>query len=91
MRGECDDGEAAVVETAAELNGEVLRDLGGAIESLAGRTLNVSVQVQPALLGGVRLRIGGHVWDTSMAGRLEELEAAAAAAAATPSAGRVAP
>ena len=29
FREEWDDGEAAVVETAAELNGEVLRDLGG--------------------------------------------------------------
>jgi F-type H+-transporting ATPase subunit b len=74
LRGEWDDGEAAVVETAAELNGEVLQDLDAAIESLAGRPLGVSVQVRPDLLGGVRLRIGGHVWDASMAGRLEEIE-----------------
>src|SRR5262245_39663445 len=70
LRGEWDDGEAAVVETAAELNGDSLRDLDGAIESLAGRRLHVSVQVRPDLLGGVRLRIGGHVWDASIAGPL---------------------
>jgi F-type H+-transporting ATPase subunit b len=81
LRGEWDDGEAAVVETAADLNGEVLRNLCGAIESLAGRPLSVSVQTCPALLGGVRLRIGGHVWDASMAGRLEELETVAAGGA----------
>jgi F-type H+-transporting ATPase subunit b len=81
LRGEWDDGEAAVVETAAELEGEVLRDLGGAIESLAGRPLGIAVQVRPDLLGGVRLRIGGHVWDASMAGRLEELETASAGSA----------
>jgi len=81
LRGEWDEGEAAVVETAAELNGELLHDLGGAIESLAGRPLSVSVQVRQELVGGVRLRIGGHVWDASMAGRLEELESASAAGA----------
>jgi F-type H+-transporting ATPase subunit b len=81
--GEWDDGEAAVVESASELNGELLHDLGGAIESLAGRPLGVSVQVRPELLGGVRLRIGGHVWDASMAGHLEELETASAGGAPT--------
>jgi F-type H+-transporting ATPase subunit b len=81
LRGEWDEGEAVVLETAAELNGDVLRDLGGAIESLAGRPMGLSVQVRPDLLGGVRLRIGGHVWDASMAGRLEELETIAAGGA----------
>jgi F-type H+-transporting ATPase subunit b len=81
LRGEWDDGEAAIVETAREINGEALRDLCGAIELLAGRPLGVSVQVRPDLLGGVRLRIGGHVWDASMAGRLEELETASAGGA----------
>jgi F-type H+-transporting ATPase subunit b len=77
LRGEWDDGEAAVVETAAELNGDFLRDLSQAVESLAGRPLGVSVRVRPDLLGGVRLRIGGHVWDASLAGPLEELESGA--------------
>lgn len=81
LQGEWDDGEAVVLETAAELNGDVLRDLGGAIESLVGRPLGLSVRVRPDLLGGVRLRIGGHVWDASMAGRLEELDTVAAGGA----------
>jgi F-type H+-transporting ATPase subunit b len=83
LRGEWDDGEAAVVETAAELDGDSLRDLDGAIESLAGRRLDMSVQVRPHLLGGVRLRIGGHVWDASIAGPLEELESSAKSGPAT--------
>ena len=83
LRDEWDEGEAAVVETAAELNGDSLRDLGGAIESLAGRRLDVSVEVRPDLLGGVRLRIGGHLWDASIAGPLEELDSSAKSGAAT--------
>jgi F-type H+-transporting ATPase subunit b len=81
LRSEWEDGEPAVVESAAELNGEVQRNLNASIASLAGRPLSVSVQVRPDLLAGVRLRIGGHVWDASMAGRLEELEAASARSA----------
>lgn len=77
LRGEWDDGEGAIVETASELDPEALRDLDKAIELLAGRPLAFSVRVRPELLGGVRLRIGGHVWDASMAGRLEELESGA--------------
>jgi F-type H+-transporting ATPase subunit b len=83
FREEWDDGEAAVVEAAAELNGEVLHDLEGAIEFLAGRPLDVSVHVRPDLLGGVRLQIGGHVWDASMAGQLRELQVAVAAGGAS--------
>jgi F-type H+-transporting ATPase subunit b len=83
LRGEWEDGEAAVVETAAELNGDSLRELGVAIKSLAGRPLDITVRVRPVLLGGVRLRIGGHVWDASIAGPLEELESSAKGGAAT--------
>ncbi len=73
LRAEWADGESAVLESAAALNGDVLHDLGGAVEMVAGRPLAVSVQVRPELLGGVRLRIGGHVWDASMAGCLEDI------------------
>ncbi len=55
MRGELEADDAAVVETAAELNGDILEGLDGAIESLAGRTVSVSVQTRPELLGGLRL------------------------------------
>jgi F-type H+-transporting ATPase subunit b len=78
LRGEWDHRDGATVETAAELDGEVLNELGVALESVAGRPLKLSVEVRPALVSGVRLRIGGHVWDATMAGRLEELEAASA-------------
>lgn len=83
LRGEWEDGEAAVLETAADVNGDSLRDLNRAIESLAGRPLGVSVKVRPELLGGARLRIGGHVWDASIAGPLDDLESAAKPGAAT--------
>ena len=71
LRGEWEAEDAAVIETAAELNGDLRQTINATIESLAGRKLDVTVQARPALLGGLRLRIGGHVWDASLAGGLE--------------------
>jgi F-type H+-transporting ATPase subunit b len=75
LRGEWEADDSAVVETAAELNGETLQSLNGALESLAGRPVRLSVQSQPTLVGGLRLRVGGHVWDASLAGGLEAIRA----------------
>ena len=69
--------DSAVVEAAADVNGELLASIDGAVESLAGRPVNLSVRVQPDLLGGVRLRFGGHVWDASLADGLQEVKSAA--------------
>ncbi|MBO0797525.1 MAG: F0F1 ATP synthase subunit B [Blastocatellia bacterium] len=60
------------VEAADMPDGETLKRLGDAIAGMAGRELKLNVQINPALIGGVRLRIGGHVWDASIAGQLEE-------------------
>jgi F-type H+-transporting ATPase subunit b len=75
LRGEWEDDDTAVLETAVELNGELLRAIQGALDSLAGRAVGLSVQSRPALLGGVRLQVGGHVWDASLADRLGDLGA----------------
>jgi len=83
LRGELEADDTAVVETAMELNGEILEHLDAALGSLAGRTVSRCVQSCPALLGGLRLRLGGHVWDASLIGGLDEV------ATATP--GRVTP
>jgi F-type H+-transporting ATPase subunit b len=63
--------EPAVIETAADLNSEILETIKGALESLAGRPMDFTVQTQPALLCGVRLRVGGNLWDASLAAGLE--------------------
>jgi F-type H+-transporting ATPase subunit b len=64
--------DEAVIETPVAINSDILERIGGALESLAGRAVKLSVLTQPALLCGVRLRVGGHVWDASLAGALEE-------------------
>lgn len=69
--------EAAVVETATDLDQDVLQKLDAALKSLLGRTLKLTVQMQPELMGGIRLRLGGHVWDASLVGGLNEVAPAA--------------
>jgi F-type H+-transporting ATPase subunit b len=83
LRGELLPDDDAVVETASDLNGEIVQSIDGALESLAGRAVNLSVQTRPELLGGLRLRLGGHVWDATLTGVLRE--------AAPTSRGRLAP
>lgn len=65
--------DAAVIETAADLNGEIAQGINGAIQSLVGRAVSVSVQTRPDLLAGLRLRLGGHVWDATLTGVLREV------------------
>jgi F-type H+-transporting ATPase subunit b len=64
-----DDG--AVLETAAELDGRIFQQVTEALAAVLGQKVNLVVQNRPALLGGIRVRVGGHVWDASLAGQLE--------------------
>jgi F-type H+-transporting ATPase subunit b len=68
-QGQMNDG--ALLETASMLDDETCQRIAAAVTALAGRTVAPAVQTNPALLGGVRLRLGGHVWDASLAGQLE--------------------
>lgn len=70
MRAEWGADDRASVDSAAELNGDVLQNINNALTALAGRTVELTVQPDPALIAGVRLRLGGHVWDASLLGGL---------------------
>ena len=72
LRGGLAADDTALVEAAAEVNGEILEGLDAELKSLAGRTVVLSVQTRPELLGGLRLRLGGHVWDATLTGGLTE-------------------
>lgn len=72
LREEIVAGDTAVIESAADLSGETAQRIGAALKSLAGRPVELSVQARPELMGGVRLRLAGHVWDASLAGVLGE-------------------
>jgi F-type H+-transporting ATPase subunit delta len=46
------------------------------LEQRFGRKLNVSVELQPDLIGGIRVVVGDEVLDTSVKARLEQMKVA---------------
>jgi F-type H+-transporting ATPase subunit delta len=57
----------------------VLADVTQSLEKRFGRKLFVSVQLQPELIGGIRVLVGDEVLDTSVKARLEQMKVALAA------------
>lgn len=66
----------AVVYSAFALDGAALADLGATLDKRFGRKLNLKVELQSELIGGVRVVVGDEVLDTSVKARLEQMKAA---------------
>jgi len=64
----------ATIESAAELDPEAGRKIVAGLEHKYGAGLATDFVVNPALLGGVRVRVGSDVWDSSVRNRLERLQ-----------------
>ena len=65
----------ATIESANELAPDVARDLVANLKRRYGTDLTTRFVVNPELLGGMRIRIGSDVWDSSVRNRLQRLEA----------------
>ena len=70
------DSSDAVVYSAFAMDGATLADLASTLEKRFARKLNVSVQLQPELIGGIRVVVGDEVLDSSVKARLEQMKAA---------------
>lgn len=66
----------AVVYSAFPIDAAALADVRAALEKRFGRKLNLSVQEDPSLIGGIRVAVGDEVLDTSIKARLEQMKAA---------------
>ena len=66
----------AVVYSAFAIEPATLADLVASLEKRFKRKLNATVQMQPDLIGGVRVVVGDEVLDTSVKSRLEQMKAA---------------
>lgn len=69
----------AVVYSAFPIDGAALAETARVLEQRFGRKLNVSVALQPDLIGGIRVVIGDEVLDTSVKARLEQMKMALSA------------
>jgi F-type H+-transporting ATPase subunit delta len=63
----------AVVSSAVELDASSQSEIESNLRSRFGKDTTFSFQVQPALLGGIRIKLGSDVWDGSIRGRLDNL------------------
>ena len=63
----------AEVTSAAPLSAEKTKALEDSLSKVTGKKIDLSVSVDPALLGGVVARIGSTVYDGSLARQLEKM------------------
>jgi F-type H+-transporting ATPase subunit delta len=66
----------AVVNSAFPIDGAALAELAVTLEKQFKRKLNLSVVLQPELIGGIRVVVGDEVLDTSVKARLEQMKVA---------------
>ena len=66
----------AIVFSAFAIEPAQLADVVASLEKRFKRKLNATVQVQPDLIGGIRVVVGDEVLDTSVKARLEQMKAA---------------
>ncbi len=63
----------ATIRTAAELNEQTQAQLKAALERRTGKTLDLTIVVDPSLIGGVRAEIGTLVYDGTIKAELAKL------------------
>ncbi len=66
----------AVVYSAFPIDAAALADVAAALEKRFSRKLNVSVELDAELIGGIRVVVGDEVLDTSVKARLEQMKVA---------------
>lgn len=70
------DSSDALVFSAFPMDAAALASVTTLLQKRFGRTLNTTVQVQPELIGGIRVVVGDEVLDTSVKARLEQMKVA---------------
>lgn len=66
----------AVIFSAFPIEEQTLSEVSLVLEKRFERKLNVSVALQPELIGGIRVVVGDEVLDTSVKARLEQMKVA---------------
>jgi F-type H+-transporting ATPase subunit delta len=65
----------AVVEYAGSIAGTVLQSLATALSAKYGRRVTATAVPNPALIAGLRVRVGDDLYEASIAGQLADLAA----------------
>jgi F-type H+-transporting ATPase subunit delta len=76
MRNAQSGSSDAIVFSAFPISPEQLGNVSQALEKRFGRKLNLTVQEDTSLIGGIRVVVGDEVLDTSIRARLEQMKVA---------------
>lgn len=68
------DRRTARVENAVETTPAQMAAIKANLEARYGAGLNLSFWLNPALIGGLRIKVGSDIYDGSVAGRLAEIK-----------------
>lgn len=68
------DRRTAHIESATPLTPEMRTEVTNRLAGIYGKGLEISFGQNPALLGGMRIRVGSDVYDGSVQARLEALQ-----------------
>jgi F-type H+-transporting ATPase subunit delta len=69
------------VTSAVELDPQIVESIGAEIKRQTGQTIELESEVDPSILGGLKLQVGNMVLDASIHSRLEKLRREIAQAA----------
>jgi len=65
---------SALVTTAVPLSDEQLKGLTAALRLSLGKDPDIETRVDPALLGGLKVRVGSRLYDASLKSKLDSLK-----------------
>jgi len=68
------ESKRALIESAAPLSADSGAHILVQLRKAAGDAVTAEFKVSPALIGGVRIKLGSNVWDGSVQGRLTNLK-----------------
>ena len=68
------DRHSASIESAIPLTPELQSEVTARIKGIYGNGLEIAFRQNPALLGGLRIKVGSDLYDGSVRTRLEQLE-----------------
>ncbi len=66
----------AVIEHAGPVSGDLVQQIANALGRKYGRVITATTKSNPALLAGLRVRVGDDVYENSVSGQLSTLAAA---------------
>ena len=70
LRRQWQPADGGTLELAEPLDDSAVRQIEAAVAGVLGNPVALVLQTKPNLLGGLRLRLGGELWDASLAGAL---------------------